>query len=245
VGQRRARRPDHTGTATRDGVRLHFDTYGQGTTTVLLLPTWSIVDSRVWKAQVAFLARHYRVITFDGRGNGKSGRPSGAGAFTAEQFAADALAVLDASRGVLARGWTQHTWYVVETPAGRRRIAQRFFPSRVDDRDVVSACLVGAVLQGARRLSPRAEYAYPAIDALWRTLFDPDPDPDPDAAESPDPVGPLVPPLVRATRVRDLATWNDRSYRSREEVLRLVDRASACLARSAPPVPAARTRAEP
>ena len=29
--------------------------------TVLLLPTWSIVDSRIWKAQIAFLARHHRV----------------------------------------------------------------------------------------------------------------------------------------------------------------------------------------
>lgn len=129
MGQRRARRPDHTGTATRDGVRLHFDTYGQGTTTVLLLPTWSIVDSRVWKAQVAFLARHYRVITFDGRGNGKSGRPSGAGAFTAEQFAADALAVLDATdtdRCVVVAHSSGATWAVHLAVAHPQRVQGLF-----------------------------------------------------------------------------------------------------------------------
>ena len=76
---------------------LHFDVYGDGPVTVLLLPTWSLVDSRIWKAQVPFLARHYRVITFDGRGAGKSSRPRGAAAFTDAEFAADALTVLDAT----------------------------------------------------------------------------------------------------------------------------------------------------
>ena len=134
---------------------------------------------------------------------------------------ADALAVLDATRGVIARGWTQHTWYLVETPAGRRRTGQRFFPGRLDHRQIVAACLVGGVMHGAWQLSPRAEFAYPAIDALWRALFDTD-------AEV-DPVGPAAPPLVRAARVRDLTTWNDRGYRTREDVLGLVDLASARL----------------
>jgi hypothetical protein len=35
---------------------------------------------------------------------------------------------------------------------------------------------------------------------------------------------------VRAARVRDLTTWNDRNYRSREDVLGLVDRAIARIA---------------
>ena len=62
----------------------------------------------------------------------------------------DALAVLDATRSVVARGWTQRTWFVMETPRGRRRLAQRFFPTRLDHRRVVEACLVGAVVHGAR-----------------------------------------------------------------------------------------------
>jgi hypothetical protein len=135
----------------------------------------------------------------------------------------EALAVLSATRGVVARGWTQNTWYVVETPAGRRRAAQRFFPFRVDRRNVVSACLVGAVMHGGWLLSPRPEYAYPAIDALWHTLFDTGTE-----------VGPVASPLVRAARVRDLTTWNDRHHRTREDVLRLVDRATARLIAAAP-----------
>ena len=95
--QTRAREPDVTGVTERDGVALAYEVYGAGDTTVLLMPTWSIVHSRVWKAQVGYLARHYRVVTFDGRGCGKSGRPVGAAAYTNEQYAADTIAVMDAT----------------------------------------------------------------------------------------------------------------------------------------------------
>ena len=91
----RARLPDHTGVARRDGVDLAWASYGVGEPTVLLVPTWSIVPSRMWKGQVAHLARHTRVVTFDGRGSGASGRPSGAAAYTDEEYAADILAVMD------------------------------------------------------------------------------------------------------------------------------------------------------
>jgi len=93
--QTRARYPDETGDVVRDGVRLHWEVYGTGEATVLLLPTWSIVHSRHWKMQIPYLARHSRVVTFDGRGNGASDRPlEGYDALT---FAGDALAVLDAT----------------------------------------------------------------------------------------------------------------------------------------------------
>ncbi|MDA0182493.1 alpha/beta fold hydrolase [Solirubrobacter phytolaccae] len=93
----RARYPDHEGYATRGGVRLFYEVHGSGPDSILLLPTWSIIHSRMWKAQIAYLARHFRVITFDGRGNGKSDRPPGVAAYTEAEFAADALAVLDAT----------------------------------------------------------------------------------------------------------------------------------------------------
>lgn len=89
--------PDASGYAERDGVRLAWEQHGQSGTTLVIMPTWSIVPSRFWKAQVSYLARHYRVITFDGRGSGKSGRPEGATAYTDEQYAADTLAVMDAA----------------------------------------------------------------------------------------------------------------------------------------------------
>jgi pimeloyl-ACP methyl ester carboxylesterase/predicted glycosyltransferase len=93
--QTRARYPDSTGSIERDGVRVYYEVYGSGEPTVLLLPTWSIVHSRHWKMQIPYLARHCRVITFDGRGNGRSDRP--ATGYGEAEFAADALAVMDAT----------------------------------------------------------------------------------------------------------------------------------------------------
>ena len=93
----RAREPDARGRAERDGIGVHWERWGDGEPTLLLLPTWSIVPSRHWKLQIPYLARHHRTVTFDGRGSGRSDRPIGADHYTLEQFTADALAVLDAS----------------------------------------------------------------------------------------------------------------------------------------------------
>jgi pimeloyl-ACP methyl ester carboxylesterase/predicted glycosyltransferase len=92
-----AREADDSGIAVRNGVRLHWERYGDGDPAILLLPTWSIYHSRHWKLQIAYLARHFRVVTFDGRGNGFSDRPLEAGAYDAIEFADDAAAVLDAA----------------------------------------------------------------------------------------------------------------------------------------------------
>jgi len=95
--QTRARYPDAEGYVERDGVRIFWERYGDGEPTVLLLPTWSIVHSRFWKFQIPYLARHCRVVTFDGRGNGRSDRPVGGEANSTDEFAADTLAVMDAT----------------------------------------------------------------------------------------------------------------------------------------------------
>ena len=95
--QTRARYPDEEGVVERDGVRIAYEVYGDGDTTVLLMPTWSIIHSRFWKAQIPYLARHFRVVTFDGRGNGRSDRPRGVAAYLEREFASDAVAVMDAT----------------------------------------------------------------------------------------------------------------------------------------------------
>jgi pimeloyl-ACP methyl ester carboxylesterase len=84
-------------TLDRDGVPIAWESHGDGTPPVLLLPAWAIVHSRLWKLQVPYLARHHRVITFDPRGNGASGRPDRADEYTDEKYLGDALAVLDAA----------------------------------------------------------------------------------------------------------------------------------------------------
>jgi pimeloyl-ACP methyl ester carboxylesterase len=92
----RALLPSDVGFVSHDGVRIYWEAYGSGPATILLLPSWSIAPSRVWKAQIPFLARRNRVVTFDGRGNGRSDRPTTADSYSVAEFAADALAVLDA-----------------------------------------------------------------------------------------------------------------------------------------------------
>jgi pimeloyl-ACP methyl ester carboxylesterase/predicted glycosyltransferase len=95
IEQTRARYPDESGHVERDGVSLYYEVYGSGEPTVLLLPTWSIIHSRHWKMQIPYLARHCRVLVFDGRGNGRSDRPESG--YEASEFVADALAVMDAT----------------------------------------------------------------------------------------------------------------------------------------------------
>jgi pimeloyl-ACP methyl ester carboxylesterase len=127
--QTRARYPDEQGHVTRSGVRTFWECYGEGETSVVLLPTWSVVHSRCWKLQIPYLARHFRVITLDGRGNGRSDRPAGAHRYTTDEFAADVLAVMDASGTAsaslvaLSCGALWATVLAAEVPERVRRIA--------------------------------------------------------------------------------------------------------------------------
>jgi len=119
--QTRARHPDEEGYVERDGVRVCWERHGDGDPTLLLLPAWSIIHSRQWKAQVPYLARHLRVVTFDGRGNGRSDRPAAAEAYDDAEYVADALAVLDATgteRAVLV-GLSRGGRWAVELAAAR------------------------------------------------------------------------------------------------------------------------------
>jgi pimeloyl-ACP methyl ester carboxylesterase/predicted glycosyltransferase len=93
----RAREPDFESVIERDGVRVGYASFGTGEPAILLLTSWAIVHARQWKAQVPYLARRFRVITVEGRGNGKADRPANAGAYSDAEYVADAIAVLDAA----------------------------------------------------------------------------------------------------------------------------------------------------
>ncbi|HSS59287.1 MAG TPA: alpha/beta hydrolase, partial [Solirubrobacteraceae bacterium] len=93
----RALAPNERGCADVGGVRIAYEVFGEGEQTILLLPPWAIIHSRFWKLQVPYLARHFRVVTFDPRGNGLSDRPETAAEYGPVVTAQDALAVLDAS----------------------------------------------------------------------------------------------------------------------------------------------------
>jgi pimeloyl-ACP methyl ester carboxylesterase len=93
--QTRARYPDAQGYVEREGQRIFYEVYGDGDETVFLLPTWSLVHSRHWKMQIPYLARHFRVLTLDGLGNGRSDRSRDPRRYGAGEFARDCLAVMD------------------------------------------------------------------------------------------------------------------------------------------------------
>ncbi|MEH2518535.1 pimeloyl-ACP methyl ester carboxylesterase [Bradyrhizobium sp. AZCC 1610] len=92
----RAKLPDSAGFVTRGGVNLAYEIYGDAPDTILFIPPWSIVHSRIYKAQLPYFSERFRCVTYDGRGNGKSDRPDDVAAYTLDNYLADALAVMDA-----------------------------------------------------------------------------------------------------------------------------------------------------
>ena len=72
----RAKLPDQEGFAERDGVRIHYEVYGDGPQTLVFLPPWSIVHSRVYKAQLPYFSERFRCIALRRRGQ-RQVRPAG------------------------------------------------------------------------------------------------------------------------------------------------------------------------
>ncbi len=93
----RAKDPHTTGRVDRDGVNLHYEVYGEGAHTIVFVPTWAIIHSRCYKAQVPYFAEHFRVVTYDPRGNGRSDRPDDADEYSIDKIVGDVVAVLDAT----------------------------------------------------------------------------------------------------------------------------------------------------
>lgn len=93
----RARYPDVAAIVERSGGRIAYEVYGSGDPTIVFMPPWSIVHSRIWKAQIPDFARRHRVIAWDARGNGRSDRPRDPEAYGDASMAADLAAVLDAT----------------------------------------------------------------------------------------------------------------------------------------------------
>ena len=91
----RAMAPVDAGSVALRGVGVGYETFGKGEDTVVLLPPWTIIHSRFWKAQIPYLARHFRVVSFDARGNGRSDRPIRPEDYAVAVEAEHALAVLD------------------------------------------------------------------------------------------------------------------------------------------------------
>jgi pimeloyl-ACP methyl ester carboxylesterase len=114
----RALEPMRSGFVERGGVKTYYEQFGEGEPTVLLLPSSPIMHSRQWKGQVPYLAGHFRVVTFDGRGNGRTDRPNAAQAYADEEIIADTLQVMDATATEQAVFVVLcHAWWVLALAA--------------------------------------------------------------------------------------------------------------------------------
>ncbi len=91
----RAKFPHTEGRIEQDGIGLHYEVYGEGEHTILFIPTWSLVHSRTYKAQIPYFSEHFRCITWDPRGNGKSDQPVDPQKYRYKDYVNDALAIMD------------------------------------------------------------------------------------------------------------------------------------------------------
>lgn len=134
---------------------------------------------------------------------------------------ADVLAVLTHARAIVEAGWVQNRWVVarpVEAPVAPRSAAAPVGTADPESR----ACVVAAVALAVRDRDPRADLAVttgPALAAVWDAVQD-------DARLRPA-TGRAAPHEVRVARMRELARWNDRPGRTRDDVVAVLDRAAA------------------
>ena len=77
------------------GVRIHYQTEGDGPPLVLQHGFTDSLDGWYEYGYVPALQHHYRLILLDARGHGGSEKPHESAAYEARLFVADILAVLD------------------------------------------------------------------------------------------------------------------------------------------------------
>ena len=93
----RARYPEDEGFVERDGVRVGYQLYEGPEPTVLFAPQPALGHSRGLKNVIPYIARHFRLLVVDGRGNGRSDRPADPAAYAPPELTADSIAALDAT----------------------------------------------------------------------------------------------------------------------------------------------------
>lgn len=110
----RALEPVRSGFAVNpiDGVRVHYELFGSAAAgrAIVFSPVSAYIHGRIWKGQVPwFVQRGYRVVSWDGRGSGKSDRPPSG--YSPDCFAGDLLAVMDAT-GIDRAALVGITWAI-------------------------------------------------------------------------------------------------------------------------------------
>ena len=154
--QTRARYPDDEGYVERDGVRVFYEVYGSGEPTILLCPPGRSSTRGTGRCRSRTSPATPACVTFDRRGNGRSDRPAGRRGLRRAEFAADALAVLDAAG-------TEHAVVVGLSAGALWGAAARRRASRAGRRPRCSSAAAAAV---------RAEHAARASTSVRRAARD-------------------------------------------------------------------------
>ena len=79
-----------------DGARIHYEVTGRRNRPAVLLVQGLGAEKNSWNIQRAALALNWKTVALDNRGVGRSDKPEGA--YSLEQMADDAIAVLDDAR---------------------------------------------------------------------------------------------------------------------------------------------------
>ena len=139
------------------GARIHWDAQGSGSPVLLIMG--HLYSSRMWYPLLPALSQAHRAISFDNRGTGESDTTRGP---SLEQFAADALAVLDAAGAERA-----HVYGVSMGGGIAAEFAMRY-PDRV--ASLVLGCTMMKTSRGPRR-PWLARLAYYLPRSLVKALF--------------------------------------------------------------------------
>ena len=119
----------HSEVTAPDGLRLAVQDHGNPDGPVVIAVHGYPDDHSVWDGVAAVLGDRHRVVTYDVRGAGRSGTPSGADGYDLDRLADDLRAVADAVSPdapvhLLAHDWGAiQTWHAVTGPALEGRVA--------------------------------------------------------------------------------------------------------------------------
>ena len=120
--------------------------------------------------------------------------------------------LLERAADVVSEGWVQGAWFTVATRHGSRNVTA-YEIRLAENRSVIGACLVGAVVDaGGGPSAVRSQLVRRSLDVTWQALHGP--------------LGERVrwcpAPDVRMLHVLDLTRWNDAPGRTQQEVVGLL-----------------------
>ena len=127
---------------TANGIDLYYEIHGEGEPLLLIMGL--SLSSKSWFRTIPALSKQYKVIVFDNRGVGLSGKPNSP--YSIELMADDAKAVLDAA-GVESA----HIYGISMGGMIAQRLALKY-PERI--RSLILGCTTSG---GEKHVQPNAE----------------------------------------------------------------------------------------